>query len=184
MDIRNSIGFGDSASARIRSRPLCDSGLKLSGVFELICRDALGHVRWKVRNDNIVVNTGIDYILGTAVFDGATLYLGLLGNSPTPLATWTMTEAASAEVAGYDEATRPLWGQDSVASRVVTNGTAVDFTMNGDDTGIGGAFLTTDSTKDGTSGTLIAATAFTGGNRTVADNDTVSATYSLTGSSS
>lgn len=178
------IGFGDSCEASVRRAGSEESSLRLSGWFDIVCRDENGVEKWRESGSNIVVNEGIDYILGTAILDSATLYVGLLTASPSPAAGWTMTNAGGAEAAGYDEATRPSWGQGAAASQAVTNGTAVDFTMDGTDTSIGGAFITTNNTKDGTTGTLIAAKAFTGGNKTVADNDTLSVTYTITGSSS
>lgn len=180
----NKIGFGDRVSARLKTRQTPESQLTLRGFFSIVCRDSAGNVKWTDEGENIVVNTGINYILGTAILDSATLYIGLLGSSPSPTSGWTMTNAGGAETAGYDEATRPAWGQGAAGSQAVTNATAVEFTMDGTDTTIGGAFVTTDNTKDGTTGTLVAAKAFTGGNKTVADNDVLSVTYTITGSSS
>lgn len=180
----NVIGFNDTASAVVKSKKDNQSGLVLTGWVRVECHDPDGNVKWVDEGKNIVVNEGIDYILGTAILDSATLYVGLLTASPSPAAGWTMTNAGGAEAAGYDEATRVSWGQDAAASQAVTNSTSADFTMDGNDTSIGGAFITTDSTKDGTAGTLIAAKAFTGGNKTVANNDVLSVTYTITGSSS
>jgi len=150
--------------------------------MKTVCRDKDGNIKWVDEGPNLVVNTGISYILGTAILDSATLYVGLLEASPSPAAGWTMSSIT--EAAGYDEATRPSWGQDAESSQAVSNSTAVTFTMDGNDTSIGGAFISTVSTKDDTSGILIAAKAFTGGNKTVADNDTLEVTYTITGSSS
>lgn len=179
------IGFKDSADASLKSKQEHESSLKIHGYMKVVCRDKDGNIKWVDEGPNIVVDTGIDYILGTAILDSATIYIGLLTASPSPVAGWTMTNAGGAEAAGYDSsATRPAWGQDAASSKTVSNSTPVEFTMDGTDTSIGGAFLTTDNTKDGTSGTLIAAKAFTGGNKTVADNDVLSVTYTITGSSS
>lgn len=182
--MKNSVGFGDSAHASVKSNRDSQSSLAINGWVKVVCRDKDGNTKWIDEGPNIVVNTGIDYILGTAILDSATLYVGLLTASPSPAAGWTMTNAGAAEAAGYSSGTRPLWGQDAAASQAVTNSTTVDFVMDGADTSIGGAFVTTDSTKDGTAGTLVAAKAFTGGNKTVASSDTLSVTYTITGSSS
>ena len=178
------IGFGDAASASVKKKGSEGSTLKVSGYVKTVCRGPDGVVKWVDEGENIVVDTGIDYILGTAILDSATIYVGLLTATPSPAAGWTMTNAGGAEAAGYDEATRVLWGQGAASAKAVTNATAADFTMDGVDTSIGGAFLTTDSTKDGTAGILIAAKAFTGGDKTVANNDVLSVTYTITGSSS
>jgi hypothetical protein len=42
---------------------------------------------------------------------------------------------------------------------------------------VAGAFLTTDSTKSGTTGILYSAGSFTGGNRSIASGDTLNVTY-------
>ena len=180
----NKLGFKDTIACSLKSRKEAESGLTLTGHFTFVCKDKEGKVKWIEDGPNLIVNTGIDYILGTAILDSATLYLGLMEASPTVAAGDTMASHAGwAEAAGYDEATRPSWGQDSVSSQVVSNSTATSFTIDGTDTSIGGGFVTTDSTKDGTSGTLIAGKAFAS-NRTVADNDVLEVTYSITGSSS
>lgn len=179
------LGISDSAEATIKRKGSESESLTLSGWMKVVCKDSNGNVKWTDEGPNLIVNTGINYILGTAILDSATLYVGLTEASPTPAAGDTMSSHAGwAEAAGYSEGTRPAWGQGAAASQAVTNATAVDFTMSGADTSIGGAFITTDSTKDGTSGTLIAVKAFTGGNKTVAASDTLSVTYTVTGSSS
>ena len=178
-------GFKDLADVVKKTKGKEVSGMVLHGWCKVVCRGPDGKIKWIDEGPNLVVNEGITYILGTAILDSATIYVGLTEASPTPAAGDTMSSHAGwAEAAGYDEATRPSWGQDAAASQAVTNSTAVDFTMDGNDTSIGGAFLTTNNTKDGTTGTLIAVKAFTGGNKTVADNDTLSVTYTITGSSS
>lgn len=178
------LGFSDEAKAALRSRRGNRDKFVLSGWMKTVCRDKHGNIKWVDEGPNLVVNEGIDYIL-TNDLAGATLYLGLTEASPSPAAGNTMSSHAGwDEAAGYDEANRVSWGQGEPSSQAVTNGTAAEFTMDGNDTSIGGAFITTDNTKDGTSGTLIAVKAFTGGNKTVADNDVLSVTYTITGSSS
>jgi hypothetical protein len=174
------IGFGDACSASVKANRAETSGLIFSGWVKTVCRDKDGNVKWVDEGPNHVVDDGINWIFDNDIA-AATLYVGLLGSSPSTATTWDMTNASGAEAAGYDEANRVTWGQ-TLSSKTLTNSTAADFTMDGVDTTIGGAFITTDNTKDGSSGTLIAAKAFTGGNKTVADNDTLSVTYTITGS--
>lgn len=177
--------FQDQAISRLRRKMGQSDRVGFKGYVKVVCKDKNGKVKWIDEGENLIVNEGIDYIMGTAILDSATLYVGLTEASPTPAAGDTMSSHAGwAEAAGYDEATRPAWGQDAVSSKVVTNSTSADFTMDGTDGSIGGAFLSTNSTKDGTSGILIGVKAFTAGNRTVVATDVLEVTYTITGSSS
>jgi len=184
MTQRSQFGFSDSASCSIRRKKETGSTLKLEGYMKVVCKDANGKIKWLEEGPNLVVNEGIDYILGTAILDSATLYVGLMEGSPSIVAGDTMSSHAGwTEAAGYDEATRPSWGQDAVSGQSVSNSTAVSFTMDGTDTTIGGAFIATNATKDGTSGILIAGKSFAS-NRTVADTDVLEVTYTISGSAS
>jgi hypothetical protein len=144
-----------------------------------------GVVLWEDEGPNLVVDEGINWILSNDLA-AATVYVGLTTGSPTPAAGWGMTDAAGIEAAGYDEATRPVWGA-TLTAKVLANSSPVVFTMDGTDTTVGGGFLCIgNNTKDnGASGTLLALKAFTSGNRTgIVDGDVLNATITLTGSSS
>jgi len=95
------------------------------------------------------------------------------------------SHAGWAEIVPYSDATRIAFTEDaSTTDEAVSNsGSPASFSINATDT-VFGAFLTTDSTKSGTAGTLIAAKDFTGGSQAVADGDTLNVTYTITGSSS
>ena len=173
--------ISDSTTCSVRKKVKEQDNTMFNGYVKVVCRDADGNVKWEDEGKNLVVDTGIDYILGTAILDSATLYLGLTTGTPAPAAGWTMTNASGVEAAGYSAGTRPGWTQGAVSAQTVTNGTPVTFTMDGTDTTIGGAFLTTDSTKDGTAGTLIALKAFDT-DKTVANLDTLDVTYTIVGS--
>ena len=188
--MKTKVGFSDRCDVTVRGCPLgrrpgVDDSFQLQGWVKVVCRAPDGTIKWVDEGPNRVVDTGLSYILGTAILDSATLYIGLTEASPSPAAGDTMASHGGwVEAAGYDEANRISWGQDAEASQAVTNSTSADFTCDGVDTSIGGAFVSTDNTKDGTAGTLIAVKAFTGGNKTVADNDVLQVTYTITGSSS
>ena len=62
----------------------------------------------------------------------------------------------------------------------MTNATTADFNMTpGSAVTIKGLFLCSDNTKGGTTGTLFATAAFTGGNQTVNNGDTLKVTYTV-----
>lgn len=172
----------DSASCSIKSNRKQSEQITFKGYVKVVCTSPDGTVKWTDEGENLVVDEGINYLLGTAVLDSASLYVGLTTGTPSPAANWTMTNAQGIEAAGYDEANRVSWGQGAVAAKAVTNSSPATFTMDGVDATIGGAFVTTDNTKDGTSGVLIALKAFTSGNKTVADNDVLSVTYTISAS--
>ena len=127
---------------------------------------------------------------GTAL-DGSTAritswYLGLYGaaSSNNPAAGDTMSSHAGwTEVTDYTEATRPaatFVAATTANPSVVTNSASkAQFTMNATVT-VGGAFLTSNNTKGGTSGTLFSAKDFSApGDRSVVSGDVVLVTYTF-----
>ena len=154
------------------------------GVFNVKCLDADGNVKWTEEFPNLVVNTGLQY-LNTQVFKGvtytATWYMGLVNTGATYAAGNTMlSHSGWTENAGYSQSTRPtmVFGTATTADPSVVASTATVFSINA--TGvIAGAFLTTDSTKSGTAGTLFSAGNFTVGDRSVVTGDTLNVTYTF-----
>ena len=159
------------------------------GVFSLECRDSDGALKWSAESHNLVVNVGLQD-MNAKYFTGASYtaawYLGLYGPgaSNTPAAGDTMlSHAGWTEVVAYTEATRPqcVFGTPTTANpSVATNSasTAV-FSVNASTT-IGGAFLTSNSTKSGTTGTLFSAVDFSSpGDRVVVSGDVLYLTYTF-----
>ena len=89
------------------------------------------------------------------------------------------------EVTAYDESARPqvTWGSVSGGS-VDNSANKATFTINADNTTIGGLFLSTNSTKGGTTGLLYGGGAFTGGDKTLSNGDTLSAQVTATATAS
>ena len=165
------------------------AGVKGGGVFEVICRDKDGNVKWSAQSHNLVVNVGLQD-MNTKYFSGssytAAWYIGLYGAgaSNTPAAGDTMASHAGwTENVAYSEATRPActFGTATTADpSVITNSaSSAVFTINGTTT-IGGAFLTSNNTKSGTSGTLFSASDFSApGDRSVISGDSINVTYTF-----
>lgn len=168
----------------MHARPKVSDRFEPRGEFHVVCRAPDGTVKWEERFSNTVVNVGKDYILGAALSGAVqvtTHYNGLIdGATPTIAATDTMASHAGwAENTAYDEAARPTWTEAGVSGQSIDNSASPStFTMNASAT-ISGAFLTSDSTKGGTTGTLIAAGTFTGGDRSVQSADTLDVTYTI-----
>lgn len=163
---------------------------KAQGYYNLRCFKADGSLRWETgAEENLVVNDGLQYMSQT-YFKGsgytAAWYLGLYGAaaSNNPAAGDTMASHAGwTEFTGYSQATRPqaVFADATTANpSVTTNAASVAvFTVNvAGPVVIGGAFLTSDSTKGGTTGRLhSAADLQSPGDRTVYNGDTLQLTY-------
>lgn len=154
--------------------------------YQVVCRNRKGEIVWTEDIHNLTTNEGLDEILDkfwkgsgyTAAF-----YVGLTDDSPTIAAGDTMSSHAGwAEATGYSESVRQTLTLGTVSSQSVSNSASTaDFSINATDT-IGGAFITTNSTKGGTSGVLIGAAAFSV-DRALADGDSLTVTVTLTASS-
>ena len=173
----------EAASAQATLRYQVKDVFSAHGFFTFTCVDEEGVEKWSEDIvPNTVVDEGKDYILGAALSGLAqvtTHYLGLIqGSSPTIAAGDTLASKAWTEDQSYDEASRQTWAETGASGQSVTNsGAAASFTMNASVT-IGGAFLTSDNTKGGTTGTLIAAGTFSTA-RSVASGDTINVTYTI-----
>jgi hypothetical protein len=159
------------------------------GVFTVKCFDQNGNLKWEAEKHNLVVNVGLKdmndkYFTGSAYT--ATWYLGLYGAGATntPAAADTMASHAGwVEVVAYSQATRPqaVFAAATTADpSVITNSASVAvFSINAT-TVVGGAFLTSNNTKSGTTGILFSASDFTSpGDRSVVNGDTLNVTYTF-----
>ena len=174
----------DAASASLVANTGAQEGVQTHGFYTVECLDANGNVKWSETIKNLVVTEGKNYML-TQTFSGsgytAAWYLGLVdgASSPTYAAGNTMASHAGwTEFTSYSNATRPA-PVFNAASAGARSTTPTSFNINGSGT-VAGAFLTTDNTVGGTTGTLFSAGNFTGGSRTVANGDTLNVTYTLT----
>lgn len=177
----------DVVSSGLIARPGSEETARAMGKYFFECYDKDGNLKWTAESKNLVVNVGLQYMAGTAL-DGATAritswYVGLYGAgaSNTPAASDTMSSHAGwTENTTYSNATRPAatFAVATTANPSVVTNTAnkASYNINGTTT-IGGAFLTSDNTKGGTTGTLFSASDFTGGDRAVVNGDTLQVTY-------
>lgn len=160
------------------------NGITFRGFVIAECYDKDGNLKWRDEGENLVVDTGINYIFGNDI-EAATLYVGLK-DTGAPAAGDTMASHAGwAEITPYSDATRIAFTENaSTTDEAVSNsGSPAAFAINATDT-VFGCFLTTDSTKAGTAGTLIGAEDFSGGSQAVTSGDTLNVTYTISASSS
>jgi len=183
----------DVVSGGITAQTGTSEGVRATGKYVAECFDKDGNLKWVAESENLVVNVGLQYMAGTAL-DGATTrittwYLGLYGaaSSNNPAAGDTMSSHAGwTEVTAYSgnrptatfaAATTPSGsGNPSVVTNSASKAT---FNMTGTTT-VGGAFLTSNNTVGGTSGTLFSAADFQApGDRSVVNGDTLTVTYTF-----
>ena len=182
--------FGDHAEVTMQTRPTMSETVGIEGVYHVVCHDKDGNLKWEEKGPNLVVNTGLQYMVSTSLDAAAqttTWYLGLISTLTSIVGGDTMSSHTGwTEDTNYSQANRPTatFGTATTANPSVLDNSAsvAVFTINGTTT-INGAFLTSSNTKGGTTGTLFSAKAFTGGARSVISGDTLNVTYtfSLTG---
>jgi len=162
---------------------LIQNSLEVAGQFsfELLKKD--GSIQ-KIEALNAVTNVGKNGLLDIMFNDGTQLttwYCGLVNNASfTAFAPTTDTMDSHAgwiEFTGYTEGTREEWTSGAASSQSITNSTAMEFTINATAT-LKGAFIASNSTKSGTTGTLWSTVAFS---NTVAveSGDVFRVTYTL-----
>lgn len=169
------LGAGDTARA--------------GGVYKIECRDKDGNLKWVAESANLVVNVGLQD-MNTKYFTGssytAAWYIGLYGAaaSNTPAASDTASSHAGwTEITPYSNANRPTatFGTATTADPSVISNSAspAQFNINATQT-VGGAFLISNNTKGGSTGTLFSASDFQSpGDRNVSSGDTLNVTYTF-----
>lgn len=177
----------DVVNAGIQANKVANESMSAKGRFIVECFDKDGNLKWREDNENLVVNVGLKD-MNDKYFSGstytATWYIGLYGSGATnsPAAGDTMSSHAGwTEVTAYSNATRPAatFGAATTANPSVINNSAsvAVFNINGTAT-VGGAFLTSNNTKGGSTGILFSASDFTSpGDRSVVNGDTLNVTY-------
>lgn len=158
---------------------------KLENYYEIECRDKNGKLKWIEKITNLVTNEGLNDSLEKHLKGNnysAAWYLGLSGASPVFAAGDTMASHAGwNEVTAYSETSRPALVFGEVTGGSVNNSAnKAVYTVNADNTQIGGAFIVSNANKSGTSGVLYGGGAFAGGNKTLSNGDTLSVTVTCT----
>ena len=161
---------------------------KATGRFRMECYDKDGLLKWSAESQNLVVNVGLQYMAGTALTSTAqitTWYIGLYGAgaSNTPAAGDTMASHAGwTEVTPYagNRPTATFAAATNANPSVVTNSASpASFAINATQV-VGGAFLVSNNTAGGSTGTLFSAADFQSpGDRSVVSGDTLNVTYTF-----
>jgi hypothetical protein len=151
----------------------------LMGIWEINIYDN-GKLRKTITEKNLVVNTGINYVLSSGL--GASLYVGLTDGTPVVAAGDTLASHGGWDEVSAYSGNRPLWDKTISGVSASNSGSTASFASFTGSGTIGGLFLA--SVNTGTSGTLISAVAFTEGDQSYTSATTVTATYTLSGASS
>ena len=180
---------GDIIGSSVNQNGGASAGVRGGGVFTVQCFDKDGKLKWEASEHNLVVNVGLKdmndkYFTGSAYT--AAWYIGLYGSGATnsPAAGDTMASHAGwTEITAYSQATRPqaVFAAATTADpSVITNSASVAVYSINATTVVGGAFLTSNSTKGGTTGILFSASDFTSpGDRSVVSGDTLHVIYTF-----
>lgn len=179
----------DAITGGLVCRPQEQEHALATGCFRAECYDKDGNLKWVAEEKNLVVNVGLQYLAGcglTSTSQITSWYIGLYGAaaSNNPAASDTAASHAGwTEDTTYSNGTRPaatFTAATNANPSVVTNsGSPAAFSINGTST-IGGAFLISNSTKGGSTGTLFSAADFSApGDRNVVSGDTLNVTYTF-----
>lgn len=160
-------------------------GVKFKHTYLFECYGPDGLLKWREEVDNLTVNVGLDDIL-TQYWKGSTYtaahYVGLKGAGTVAAGDTMASHAGWSEITAYSEGTREALTLGSVSSQSVDNSASkASFSIN-DTATVAGAFVTTNSTKGGTTGTLVGAADFAA-SKSVTSGDTLNVTATLTATS-
>ena len=150
--------------------------------------DRVNGGEWQTTH-NLVVNEGLAHLLNVAMGTTAKpagYYLALFSGATAPAANWTAANFASvaAEIVslteGYTNATRPQWTPQNTSTNSIDNfNTVAQVTIaTSSQLTVTGAAMLTNSTKGGTTGTLISASKYTAA-RVFQDGDEYEIGYRL-----
>lgn len=159
--------------------------LQQRGVWHIQKFDKNGNLLESIKFNNGIVDVGVRHVYDCAFHAGSqitTWYIGLIDNSGFSALANADTMASHAgwnEFTTYNEATRVEWAEGAASGRTIASATPADFSITGSGT-VKGAFLVSNSTKNGTDGVLWSTGVFANP-PTVANGETLKVTYSLTG---
>jgi len=176
-----------ATAASLIARSEIGEVVSAKGHYVVECFDADGNLKWADEIFNVVTTVGKNdaldkYLAGSAYT--AAFVMGLksagtavAGDTMASHASWTEVGGANAPAYSGNRPT-PAFAAASAGSKATSAAVAFTFTSGGT---VAGCFLVSagSATKDNTTGVLLSAGDFSGGNRTVATSDVLNVTWSL-----
>ena len=162
-----------------------DYNIGLKNTWDVVCYDSDGQEKWREINKNLVTTEGLNHVL-SIVLDGGTQittwYVGLAGAGTKAAADTMSSHSGWAVVDDYSEAVRQTLTLGTASAGSIDNSASkATFSINGTAT-VAGAFITSNNTKSGTTGTLYGVVDFSA-SRSVVSGDTLTVTVTLTAAS-
>lgn len=185
------LGAQASAGADFGARAL--EGMDHQGVYTIQCFDKDGNLKWEDTADNVVTTVGknldLDTLLAGAAYTVTGPFMGLIsstsytgvaaGDTMASHSGWL--EAGNANAPTYTSPRKTVVFSAAAAGAKATSA-ALSFAILTSGT-VKGCFIVLGtgavSTIDNTSGVLLSAGLFTGGDKIVANGDTVNVSYTL-----
>ena len=175
------VQFNGVATGEVDNPNACS--FRWTGMAHIECVNPDGSIAWVEDIKNANTTAGINSMIGVyfnSVTQITTWYIGLVANSgfsSFAVADTMGSHTGWTEDTNYSESVRQTWGSLSVSGGAIS-GATLTFTMNGTTT-IYGIFVTSSSTKSGTSGTLWGTAPFSS-TQSVVSGQTLRVTYSGT----
>jgi len=162
-----------------------DMNLAIKNIWTINCYDSNGSLKWGETKKNLVTTEGLDHILSTTFKGGTQItawYVGLKNAGSVSAGDTMSSHAGWTEDVNYSQSVRQTLTLGAVASASVDNtANKAIYSINATST-IAGAFITSNNTKSGTSGTLYGVVDFSSA-RSVISGDTLEVTVTLTAAS-
>lgn len=156
--------------------------INLYAIYAFECLDKHGKVKWTDGFKNIIPTVGKNKILDATLVAGLaspSWFVGLKNAGVAVVGDTMASHASWTELTPYSDATRKAFTPGAVSAGSVSNtASKASFAINATAT-IGGAFTVDNSTKAGTTGTLLSAGNFAA-TKDVNDGDTLNVTVTFT----
>lgn len=178
----------EAQTATLRRRGGPNESARIKGKYVVKCFDSAGNLKWSDTIDNVVTTVGKNEMLDTHLAGSAytaSVVMGLKGTGTAVAADTMASHASWLEVGGVNApaytGNRPAPTFSAAAGGAKATSADVSFTFTSGGT-VAGCFITQggSATKDNTTGTLVSAGDFSGGNRTVVATDVLDVSYTLT----